>query len=787
MKKIERQWIDPPRVDIPPGMLEAAEGDTFLAAALLRRGIQTPADARSFLNPAAYTPTPPSELPDLELAASRILTAIQKGQPVGIWGDFDVDGQTATSLLVSSLKRLGAQTLFHIPVRATESHGVNVQGLHQLLQDGAQLILTCDTGVTAHEAVSFAREQGVDIIITDHHSLPSELPPAYAVVNPQRLPASHPLFSLCGVGCAYKLAEELHSRMGRLPELEPDLDLVALGTIADLADLKGDNRFLVWKGLQEIRRARRPALAAILEIANTRPETLTEEEVSFILSPRLNALGRLGDANPIVAFFLTPDIQKARVFATQLEGLNARRKLLCDQVFRGAQNQIKNNPAWLNHPVLVLNHAEWPAGVNGIVASRLVEQYHRPAILLSSPPGELARGSARSVEGINITEAIASTSRLLTGFGGHPMAAGLGLDPELIPEFRRELIQTIRTMIEKAPPKFQTIIDADIPLPSLSLDLIQSINRLSPFGPGNPPVVLAAHGVAVKGFHTIGRGHEHLKIVLEDENGANYSVLKWNGTDSPLPEGRFDLAFTARAAAFRGQSEVQITWVDERVLDYPARLEKPEKHKVLPIDLRAIQNTNEALRQLESYEDVLIWREGEDTQDFPGAGRHNLSPCTTLAFWHSPPGSQELVRILEITTPERVVFLDMDIPPDAPHIFLARLSGLVKHVISARKGKIALPELAGATGQREATLKLGLEWLAIKGWIQFSIVDNQLVITSSPGTTEPSRLPEIEHALAVLLKETAAFREYYRRTDPARLLISPAIETIRQKLGEDLR
>lgn len=769
MNAIERLWINPSPVTAPDSLLKETGGDSFLAEVLLRRGIESPAEARVFLNPGLYLPAAPAELPDLEIAAGRIQTAIQKGEQIGVWGDFDVDGQTATTLLVSSLKRLGAETRYHIPVRASESHGVNTGGLQRMLAEGARLIVTCDTGITAHEAVQVANQQGIDVIITDHHTLPQQLPPAFAVVNPQRLSSSHPLFYLCGVGCAYKLVEELHRRAGRLQELDRDLDLVALGTIADLAVLKGDNRFLVWKGLQEIRNTQRPALSAILETTNTKPDDLTEEQISFLLAPRLNALGRLGDANPIVEFFQTADMEQARVFAMQLEGLNARRKLLCDQVFQAAQIQIENNPAWLDLPVLVLNHSEWPAGVIGIVASRLVEQYHRPVVLLSSPPGEIARGSARSVEGIHITEAIASASRLLVGFGGHPMAAGLGIQPEHIPEFRRELSQTVAQMTQKTPLKVQTVIDAYVPLRQLSLDLVKAIDRLSPFGPGNPPVILAASRLKVKGLRIIGRGNEHLKVIVEDETSAEQAIIKWNGAGLPLPDGRFDLAYAARAVNFRGQSELQITWIDERILEETIRVEPVVKPKATFIDLRRIQDPEEAFRQLEDLEGVLIWREGEPSEDIPGIGRHNLTACVTLALWNSPPGKDELASIIKSASPAQVVLLALAMPPDHPNAFLTRLSGLVKHIIVARQGYAPFLELVGATNQREATVKLGLEWLAAKGLVEFSTESGQRLQIFSPGRAQPSRLPEIERALTTLLKETAAFREYYRRAEPDQL------------------
>ena len=239
--------------------------------------------------------------------------------------------------------------MHYIPVRSVESHGVHPQTLTEFLKRGVQLLITCDTGITAHEAIKICQKQGVDVLITDHHTLPPELPSARAVVNPQRLPQNHPLYPLCGVGVAWKVVEELYQRNGRMPDLENNLDLVALGTIADLAALKGENRYLVQRGLKILRESKRPAFQAMLESAEIQSDHLSENHVSFILAPRLNAIGRLDDANPVVEFLITKNITDARLFAEKLEGLNARRKLLCDQVFASAQAQIEREPLSLIH------------------------------------------------------------------------------------------------------------------------------------------------------------------------------------------------------------------------------------------------------------------------------------------------------------------------------------------------------------------------------------------------------------------------------------------------------
>jgi len=340
-------WLDPQEVAPTEALLNVVGGHPLVASTLMRRGIDEPEAARAFLDPSAYKPSPSFELPGMEAAAERLLAAIQQREAICVWGDFDVDGQTATTLLVSALRRLGGQVSYHIPVRAVESHGISLAALRQVLDGGVQLLLTCDTGITAHPAVDYARSRGVDVVLTDHHDLPTSpegeaapLPEASAVVNPKLLPQDHPLATLPGVGVAYKLAEALCMLAGRTGEAEESLDLVALGIVADIALLRGDTRYLLQRGLEALREARRPGLRAIMEYAELQPAWLTEDHIGYELAPRLNALGRLADANPAVELLSTQDIGRARVLALELEGLNARRKLLTSQVLQGALAQI---------------------------------------------------------------------------------------------------------------------------------------------------------------------------------------------------------------------------------------------------------------------------------------------------------------------------------------------------------------------------------------------------------------------------------------------------------------
>jgi single-stranded-DNA-specific exonuclease len=761
-------WIETPPVPLTTELAEFVGGHPLVGQTLVRRGICTPQSARAFLDPNAYSPSPPEDLPDLEQAVHRIEDAIRKGEKIWVWGDFDVDGQTSTTLLVQSLRILGADPGYHIPIRALESHGVNIPNLEPILEAGADLLLTCDTGITAHAALAYAKSRDLAVIVTDHHTLSDSLPPALACVNPRRLPENHPLGTLPGVGTAFKLAEALLKRAGKETEVESLLDLVALGIVADVALQTGDTRYLLQRGLQVLRRAARPGLRAIYDLAELEAAHISEEHIGFILAPRLNALGRLDDANPAVELFSTQDPGRARVLAVHLEGLNARRQLLTSQVLGAAQKQIEQDRTLLDTPVLVLSHPEWPAGVVGIVASELVERYQRPVILLCTPPGEPARGSARSVEGIDITSAIATQQSYLQGFGGHPMAAGLSLLAENIPAFRRGLARAV----EKA---FHSMggaqvsglsIDGEIRLDEVTLDLVADFERLAPFGAGNPPLVLAAHALNIISHSLIGRDQTHRLITLQDSEGNAQKVVWWGGAAWPVPEGRFDLACTLRASNFRGQRELQVEWVDHRLLVETAiELSRPQR---ILLDYRSQAHPRPLLDELYAAGSIAVWAEGELQGTVQGQDRFNLAPASILAIWTTPPGSDELQTALSQVDPQKIVVFGIDPGASRPEEFLKRLAGLVKfelNRVNAPRCQTSVARLAVATAQRTTAVLAGLAWLQARGMIH--IIDlNAEEATLEYGTGSPQADSAVSLAeLKSILDETAAFRRYFGRTD----------------------
>jgi len=761
------QWLDLDPIDVPDSLGLVVGGHPLVAETLARRGILTPTAAAAFLNPDSYDPALPQELPGLAQAAVRLRQAISDEECIAVWGDFDADGQTSTAVLLHTLRALDAKVIYHIPTRQ-QGHGFHRQGVEELVSEGVQLILTCDTGVTAHETIDHANRLGADVIVTDHHVPGDCLPEAVAVVNPRLLPAGHPLDALAGVGTAYQLSAALD------PDVAAQtLDLVAIGTVADVAALIGDNRYLVQRGIQLLQTNSRPGLLAICRAAGLRPEGLTEEQIGFVLGPRLNALGRLDDASKGVELLTTSDPALARALATELEGLNAKRQWLTRQVTEAALEQVKRDPGLVdNYRALVLSHPAWPGGVVGIVAGRMAERYSKPAVLITSPEGKLARGSGRSVPGIDLIASLTDCAHLLETYGGHPGAAGFAIQPERIPEFRAALSRAVAVRSEDLPePTLQ--IDAYVELSDLTLELVAELDRLAPFGPGNRPLTLAIRDVHCTSEAAIGRTQEHRRITVQDNQETTATVFWWHGAGWPLPGGSFDLAVNIRASDYRGVPEIQIQWLEARALQ-PATVSIEPAATTRVHDYRQSTSPLGELQSLASQSSIQIWAEVQLPEGLEARPRQELQPSRRLVLWTLPPGPSELQAVLDQVQPDEVYLFAQDPGMDDNKSFTRRLAGIVKYALRARDGVVDLEAAAAATAQRMAVVQAGLEWLAAKG--QATIIEkgeSQWRVVSAGGLADPLRAAMTRAYLDALLEETGAYRNYLLNTPSSALSMSP--------------
>lgn len=754
-RRVRREWREAAPVTVPASLADFVGGHDLVAQYLARKGITSVAGAQRFFSPEKYSPASPDELPDIDRAVERLGRAIRDRERILVWGDFDVDGQTSTALLYSALKRRGARVSYHVPNRFSEGHGIHLPTLKRQLDGGVDLLLTCDTGVSAHDAINYARGRAVDTIVTDHHALPETLPNAAAVINPRRLPDGHPLLELPGVGVACKLIEALNGA----DDTELLLDLVALGIVADVMAQVDDTRYLLQRGLGKLRENQRLGLKAILERAQIPAAQLNESDIGFAIAPRLNALGRLDDANPAVELLTTDDWGRARILANSLEGLNQRRKFLSNQVYESAIAQIESAPWLLDYAALVLSHDDWHSGVIGIVAGRLVDEFGMPVLLIATPD-DTGRGSARSVASVDITAALGRAASHLGRYGGHSMAAGLSLPAELVFQFRRALSRAVREIAGDAPMTPALTIDGYLDLADISLALTADIERLAPFGNGNPPLILATRNLRVAGRRGLGRRREHLQVEVEDEQGRRQRVIWWRGASADLPRGRFDLAYTLRASVYKGEREALVEWLDYRPLstEQIAVEAKAPVYKLL--DKRQSADPQADLAKArESYPDAQIWAEVEQIDG--AVDRLGLRMSDALIVGTVPPSAEVWAAALATVNPERLVLFGSRPPTEKMRDFLARLAALVKYAVNQRDGTAGLEELAAALGERERSVQVGLQVLRALGKLSYQVRASGEYRIKLADEAAGDQLAALQKRLRLLLRETRAYRNYW--------------------------
>jgi single-stranded-DNA-specific exonuclease len=768
MRNSTKKWFFPELIDVPGDFRSQIGGFSIISQTLFRRGITTLEAAKGFLDPDFYTPAPPAQLPDLSIAASRLISAISNQEPILVWGDFDVDGQTSTSLLFSALDQVGANVSFYIPNRASESHGIPLSSLKSQVDIiHPSVLLTCDTGVDALEAITYAQNQGIDVIITDHHQLPDTIPPAYAVVNPNLLPPEHSLFSLPGVGVAYKLVEEIYHSFSL--STEQFLDLVALGIVSDVAQLTGDTRYLLQRGLVVLSDTPRLGLQQLFINSSLSNESISEDQISYVIAPRLNALGRLDDANSCVDFFTTSDLQLASGLAKQLEDLNNQRQLLTETIFHDSIEKIESHPDLLSdYPVLVLDGPpSWNPGVIGIVASRLVERFDKPVLMLTKE-GDQARGSARSIPGVPISDLIKISSKLLNRHGGHPMAAGVSLPHENISQFRRELAENFSLVVGAHPPVPEIYIDEILPFQSVSIDYIKDFYRLAPFGAGNPHLLFASRGVFLVQDKIIGKNKNHRKLTLKDSSGTVQDVLWWNSAGIELPRDPFDLAFSLSISTYQNKPQIQAT-LQHFKESTPVPVQIKLKAPLEILDYRNSSQPKKILSEIiHSHPDSIIWAEYKKPPDFPSYSRGDLPRTSTLIIWTAPPSVKVLKNVIDEVSPDTLILFGLNPFPHKNRKVLEILLGLLQHLDIT--GKDFDPDLFAQSAAVTSSLVLtGIDWIHHHGDYDLSKLMTDNIISSGSGAILPG-FDLIDKKFNLLLQEISSYRLFFLKSDKEYIL-----------------
>lgn len=511
----------------PNEYLAKAPGFSALIAQLLyNRGLTDPEGIELFLAGDERLSSNPSLLPDMDRAVSRIYRALLSSEKIAVYGDFDVDGVTSTALMVQGLSALGGKVVPYIPHRVSEGHGMRMQVIEELSDQGVNLIITVDCGITDIEEVKLASKLKMDVIITDHHTPPPVIPPAFAIIDPKLPGSQYPFSELAGVGVACKVMQALLESVGKEEQIEILMDLVAIGTVADMVPLKGENRYLVKRGLKLMNHAPRLGIKEIVTRAGLTPGELSSDSITWCLSPWLNASGRLEHAIASYNLLTTSSPQEARSLSELLGQQNAERQRLTAKAMTEARDQIAAQGL---APLIMLSHTEFPLGIAGPVAGKLADEYYRPVIIVNIDD-KTASASCRSIPEFNIINALTQCGGLLGRFGGHAQAAGFTTSTKNLLLLQKALMEIAEEQLRGVDLRPRLNIDVEVALPELGGGTYRLIQKLAPFGKGNPIPVFISRDVEVAGYRTMGNSQQHLRMKLR-QHGINWEGVAFNQAD----------------------------------------------------------------------------------------------------------------------------------------------------------------------------------------------------------------------------------------------------------------
>jgi single-stranded-DNA-specific exonuclease len=557
-----KRWNLLPR--IPDQLLSKVPGLTPLMAQLaFNRGLADPSQLETFLAADERLSADPFLLPDMHQAVARLYRALLSGEQIAVYGDFDADGITATALLVQGLGFLGGRVVPYIPSRLGEGHGLRTGVLRQLREQGISLVVTVDCGVTGIAEVQKAHRTGLDVVITDHHTPLDEVPPAVAVVDPKMPGSQYPFLELAGVGVAYKLLEALLHNVGQERYLDSLLDLVALGTVADMTPLLSENRYLVKRGLEVLNTAPRLGLREMMNQSRLTVGSVASENISWVIAPRLNTASRMDHALPSYELLMTESPERAQELAAWLEKKNVERQELTGRATARAREQVQEQGVL---PLLMVGDESYPAGIAGLVAGRISDEFYRPTVVVGVGR-RTSSGSCRSIPEFDIISALNRCGDLFTRFGGHAQAAGFVMPTGNLPVLRERLLEIASTGLAGVDLRPRLDIDAEVALPDLAGGTYQSIQKLAPFGQGNPLPAFLSRGVEVIECRTMGSNGDHLRFKLKQGDITWDAVGFGMGDDQPEPSTLLDIVYNLEVDHWSGQMMLRLNLLDFAIGD----------------------------------------------------------------------------------------------------------------------------------------------------------------------------------------------------------------------------
>lgn len=706
-------------------------GSEILARLLINRGIDSVLKIRSFLNPLNMSITSPMVFSDMKKSVERIKKAVLNKENITIYGDFDADGITSTAVLYKTLKEIGANVHFYIPNRESESHGLNTKSLINIIsKQKSKLIITVDCGISNVSEVNFANGFKTDIIITDHHEAPDELPQAFAIINPKAkdsvkedltVEELEGLSYLAGVGVAFKLSCALLDEFDKQNFVDELIPLVAVGTIADIVPLLGENRCFVQMGLMLIQKSKHKGIDKLLKCASIQnPETVNSETIAFSVAPRLNAAGRLDSATKALNVLISDDPSEIDESVEFLNELNSERQSLCDETFKEAVSMIEKSKEEHKDSVILFNE-EWHIGIIGIVASKLIEKYNRPVFMMTkdSPDSTEIRCSCRSIKGINVYDVLAIHSDLFLGFGGHSMAAGFSFDEKTITfdKFKTILNSSVSDISQALDLTPTVEIDLELTTEDINHSLIKEIEKLQPFGAKNQPPLFALKDLKLSQFKMMGQNQNHLKMYVTGKNSQVFECVKWNYPDFNLPlNSSLDIAFYPKVNVFNGNTTIQLDIKDIQSENF---LKSKETIKIL--DHRSKINI---LDQVVDYISTSQKRIGlfiENKKTEEPLNNHSYlkdkifnrisipNDLEQVMFFDCPSNKDLFNKIVSVTNAKTVHLMNFEPVFIPTEDFIKLFSGMLKYADKNKNGLVNVEEIAKATNTTNKAVEIALE------------------------------------------------------------------------------
>jgi len=729
-------------------------GSKQLARLAQKRGLNSKAKVIQFIETEQYSPLNLRDFPQIMEIVDFILKHIQNGSQILIYGDYDVDGITSTSILVGALSRLSNQISYHIPDRFKEGYGLNQEVLASY-QEEIDLVISCDCGISNYDEVKFAKEAGMDFIVTDHHDLPDKLPPADFVISPRLLPEDHQAHWLPGAGMAYFLIKAIFEKVGKKGEEKEFLDLLLLAIIADVVPLKGENRYLFKTGLKELQNTERIGLKALYNELDINPLEINEKTLGFQIGPLLNSAGRIDSAEKGLKLLLAEDKSKAAGLAAELKQINQHRKEISQKIYLEIEKAMEPE----QRKTVVSYDSDWHQGVIGIAAGRITENYQVPAVLMTSnQQSELITGSARSIEGININNLIAECSDLLEKHGGHAAAAGFSLKKDRLEKFKLRLQRLIDQQLAEIDSELELETDLNLELAEITEDFYQGLRFFAPFGEANPePLFYLESDILSSREISAGR---HKRLVLGTETDKITALWWWAGELENDYRQQFACRLTENI--YRGNRSLQLEIKALAPLKEKSREVKNKQS--IKSQLKIIDWRQKDISELEAgAENTVYFAEGlKEYNLYPLINRNYYRAAENLILITIPPSLAQLKEILLLTAAKKLILPNYKGQNLSVNSFIKRLLSLIKYSLQQENGIFNLEQAALALAAEEIAVKRGLEFLRAEAMISYEYISYQELLITKGGTKDRGKANLSSSSLKNLLKESSAFRRFIK-------------------------